>query len=130
MGLDMFLASYDDWDEEKNDLKDDWNELLYWRKCNWLHKYFCDHGKSIQDDILYIISREDLTKLLHNITSILSAKNKVKVAKTKLPTQSGFFFGSTNYDEWYFEKLLSVLSEMSDLLLENKDNKFVYYASW
>lgn len=130
MGLDMYLSSYDDWDEKKNDLKEDWNELYYWRKCNWLHKYFCDHGIEKENEILYIIPKEEIINLMYKISLVLKAKDKVRSAKKNLPTHSGFFYGGTDYDDWYFNSLLCVLNEMSELLLDHNYDKYVYYASW
>lgn len=130
MGLDMFLTSYTEWDEEKNDLKESFNELKYWRKYNWLHNYFCNNGICKEEEILYIIPREILIKLLYKITLVIKAKDKIKSAQKKLPTKSGCFYGDIEYDDWYFESLLKALIDITKLLLENDDDKFIYYASW
>lgn len=36
-------------------------------------------------------------------------ENFVQKAEEFFPTQSGFFFGSTDYDEWYIEQVISYL---------------------
>ena len=55
----------------------------------------------------------------------------VDETKLKLPTQSGFFFGSTSYDIWYLNSLRDTI-EMLLLLLEevNDNSDFYYRSSW
>ena len=52
--------------------------------------------------------------------------------ETLLPTQAGFFFGSTDYDELYFYKVESCLSQMTYLLDNFKENEEVIFVvmSW
>jgi len=46
-----------------------------------------------------------------------------------LPTGSGFFFGSTNYDEYYFGDLNDTIGIITRCL-ESKFDYFEYQASW
>jgi len=51
-----------------------------------------------------------------------------------LPPQSGFFFGSTDVDEWYLEQLKYTVERL-DVLLElpevkNHKINFYYSSSW
>jgi hypothetical protein len=64
------------------------------------------------------------------------------VAKELLPCQEGFFFGGTNYDEWYYNDLVDTVEGLEKLLAEEpKDNKeakkgikywgeYYYHSSW
>lgn len=59
-------------------------------------------------------------------------KEAIEIAKDLLPTQEGFFFGSTDYDQWYYEDILET-KQMLDKLMSNDDWKEHYYeyeASW
>lgn len=48
-----------------------------------------------------------------------------------LPTCEGFFFGGTNYDEFYFDDLLLFYNIASDLLKVDENKYYIYYlASW
>lgn len=49
-----------------------------------------------------LLFRDDLTNLIERIDQVL--RNHAR-AEELLPTQGGFFFGSTEYDSWYFEDL-------------------------
>jgi hypothetical protein len=51
-------------------------------------------------------------------------------AEELLPTQSGFFFGETAYDEYYFEDLEHTEKELTRLLEMNTDDGFYYHSSW
>lgn len=54
-----------------------------------------------------------------------------EVAEELLPTASGFFFGSTNYDEWYVNDLEETKKILEENLNEKyKDWEFEYRASW
>ncbi len=47
-----------------------------------------------------------------------------------LPTTSGFFFGATNYDEYYFNDL-ELTIEIIDKCLKLSENwDFEYHSSW
>ena len=52
------------------------------------------------------------------------------VAERLLPTQGGFFFGSTDYDEYYIEDLKRTI-EIIDNVLATTDFKkeMIYYVS-
>ncbi len=49
-----------------------------------------------------------------------------------LPTQGGFFFGSTDYDEWYVKDLENTIKMMTEVL-EQTDwatQTICYSSSW
>lgn len=48
-----------------------------------------------------------------------------------LPTQGGFFFGSTDYDEWYLSDLESTVKQIDRVLANLPENASLYYhSSW
>ena len=54
-----------------------------------------------------------------------------KTAESLLPTQSGFFFGSTEYTPYYLEDILSCKQQFEKLLADWKDDEVVYnIMSW
>jgi hypothetical protein len=50
------------------------------------------------------------------------------VARELLPTGSGFFFGGTDYDEYYYNDLVETQKMLEELLLE-EDGEFYYRSS-
>jgi len=52
------------------------------------------------------------------------------VAKALLPTQEGFFFGGTDYDQFYYDDLEYTRETLSKALAEVDDSDFYYESSW
>lgn len=103
---------------------------LYWRKSNAIHNWFVTNCARGEDDCKPVyVSRNDLTELLNVCRSVLT---KTENPEEVLPTGSGFFFGSTDYDEWYFEDIKRTATEFDALLSDPslEDCEFVYRASW
>lgn len=135
MGLDMFLyedTGYETTNDFFNEDEDEEVELVYWRKANAIHRYFCRVGQELEPEVLYKISREDLLNLLSDIDTILNTEESKRnsVAKDLLPTQSGFFFGNTEYDPVYYGHLQYTKEKLQNLLNNVDINNFIYYASW
>ena len=107
-------------------------QIGYFRKFNALHSYivktFADGIDNCQDIILY---KEDVEQIKKVLDDVLEANTEEK-AKELLPTQSGFFFGGTDYDEFYFEDV-KVAADLMQNLLDNFDfekYQLIYEASW
>lgn len=115
-------------------------EAAYWRKANQIHKWFVDNCQDGKDDCREAyVSNEQLQELLNICKTILNAQKsqRDKLAKELLPTQSGFFFGGTEYDSWYYEDLEYTVSVLEPLVQEIKEAEeqgfFVtmyYHSSW
>lgn len=117
----------------------------YWRKANEIHNWFLekcgprdDTGEVIDDCRDIHIDTESLEKLLEDCKQVL---NDHSLAPTVLPTQSGFFFGSTEYDEYYFEDLQDTIKILEPVIefMHNVEAKkatdgiyysVIYCASW
>lgn len=157
MGLDMFLSRKKyvgaEYEHRKvtgsisikigdKELPIDFNKVsyidesvAYWRKQNAIHKWFVDKVQSGNDDCgYYYVSTEDLKELLDLCKEVKENPTK---ASELLPTTSGFFFGGTDYDEWYFEGINYTIKTIEGLLKqEDKYNslgfwsEFEYHSSW
>lgn len=158
MGLDMSLylryRPYEYKENIKEDypedlkfiVKDDGNvgyiatetyyEIAYWRKANAIHKYFVDTCADSVDECQKInVSLKNLKDLVEVCEQILKDHT---LAPDLLPTQDGFFFGSTTYDDYYFNKIkytYDVCSKIITFMEEqgrygNYDWDIVYQSSW
>lgn len=103
---------------------------VYWRKANAIHQWFVDNcGKGIDECQRIYVQRKDLEDLRDLVKDVLIHRDKAQVA---LPPQSGFFFGSTEIDEWYWEDLEYTAKELDRVLMNTfeQDVDFFYQASW
>ena len=102
----------------------------YWRKANAIHKWFVDNVQNEEDDCKkHYVSLEDLKELKTLCKEVLEDHNK---AEELLPSKSGFFFGGTDYDEYYFKDLEDTI-KIVDYCLEDELNysgDFWYQSSW
>ena len=101
----------------------------YWRKSNQVHQWFVDNCQDGEDDCREsYVPREKLIELRDICQEILADHS---LADDLLPTQSGFFFGSTEYDEWYFRDLEETVLIINNALVSVPDNyEFYYQSSW
>jgi hypothetical protein len=150
MGLDMYLTAkryVSEYQEEdvalSNELKQRFPELRegesianidvrvgYWRKANAIHKWFVDHVQDGEDQCRpHYVSKDQLQALRQACLDSIENRSK---AVDILPSASGFFFGSTDYDEWYFKDLEYTVKVM-DRALElagTGDWDIEYRSSW
>ena len=54
----------------------------------------------------------------------------IALAQRLLPTCSGFFYGSTDYDEWYFSDVKEVLEWVNGVLDALDDDEVVLMYCW
>ena len=80
----------------------------YFRKVNFLFKYYEDRGK-MYDQYYAFTDADDIDDLIYRCEQVLKDHS---LAHSLLPTQSGFFFGSTDYDDWYFSDVKDCLKQM------------------
>jgi hypothetical protein len=129
-----------------------------WRKANAIHQWFVENVQDGEDNCgTYYVGRENLEALLDIVKKVLAAselvKGKVKngqslkdgkwvdnlqdgkyikdstVAKELLPTTEGFFFGGTEYDQWYYEDLKYTQKILTEALKDTECD-FEYTSSW
>lgn len=125
MGLDMYLeAEKCFWDNDKKpriggipkgfEVKTVTVDAAYWRKANHIHAWFVKNVQNGVDNCqAYDVAHSDLMKLHKACVETLSNRHN---AERELPTQSGFFFGSTEYDEGYFSDLQDTVDKIENVL--------------
>ena len=164
MGLDMYLYKktyVKNWEhnkERKNEVSVKLNgephpgvnpskvtyiqeEVGYWRKANHIHQWFVDNVQKGVDECQEAwVDLEKIKELLQICIIIRDAENLEETASELLPTQSGFFFGGTEYDEYYLqdinntieimEKELKKYEEMEKLKIPMSLPEYYYRSSW
>jgi hypothetical protein len=77
----------------------------YWRKANAIHNWFVQNVQDGEDDCKEYYVCPDYIQELYDVVCEVLESGSAEVAADKLPPQSGFFFGGTEIDEWYFSDL-------------------------
>jgi hypothetical protein len=104
--------------------------VAYWRKANAVHKWFCDLDGGRDECQSIYVSYDKLRELRDLCASIIE---QPAMASAALPTQPGFFFGSYDYDEWYFEDMQNTVKQLDSVLADVGPDTwvdFIYRASW
>lgn len=112
-------------------------KVLQWRKANAIHEWFVQNVQRGEDDCReYYVSRERLEDLLATLGQALQARESGDdtgmTVDDILPTQSGFFFGGTEYDDYYWSEVERTYEAINALLNNPKfdDFDFEYSSSW
>lgn len=103
---------------------------MYWRKANHIHNWFVKNVKDGIDDCKeYYVTMEQLKDLLEVCQKVMDDRSQ---AALLLPTQEGFFFGSTDYDEDYFADIEYTIRMLSTVTSEDVSKQVDYYysSSW
>lgn len=133
--------------------------LASWRKANAIHNWFVQNVQHGVDDCgEYVISRGDLEELrrvcqkildeavmkpgkVHNGDRLVNGNWEPmyedgevvinpEVCETYLPSQGGFFFGSTDYDHYYIEDIKDTINIIDRVMKEvNWETETVSYSS-
>lgn len=103
MGLDIYFTKRKD------------TELHYFRKVNFLVYFFKQINPYIENRGFCFVNKEHIEDLLDRCNKVLIDHEK---AEELLPTMDGFFYGSTDYDEHYFKKVIDVAICCDKLLKE------------
>ena len=158
MGLDMYLHKkvYIGLEYDHNIRKDKKTEIIihdekyehenlssidyrvgYWRKANAIHKWFVDNIQDGEDDCKEYYVEEYKLQELYKICveiKLLYENNKSSVVKDRLdellPTQGGFFFGSVDYDDSYFQDIQDTINILIPILEDDKGGEYYYSSSW
>lgn len=131
MGLDMYLygVKQEFWKHDYNigGYKES-TEIGYWRKANQIHAWFVEYCQDgIDNCATYYVSGEDLECLLNKCKKVIANPER---AKEILPTDiSGCFFGSDEYDEYYFADIRETI-EICEWALAQDFDYFEYHSSW
>ena len=106
MGLDIFLT------------KKKRTNIGYFRKVNFLVKFFEERGFDVENQTPLEISKEQAEELLERCEEVLKDNSK---GPELLPTMSGFFFGNTDYNSYYYKDVKSVRDYIKETLLPEFD---------
>jgi len=102
-------------------------EAGYWRKQNQIHRWFVENVQEGIDNCgEYYVSKGDLETLLDLCQKV---KADHSLADSLLPSASGFFFGGTEYDEWYFDGIDNTIEILKEAL-EDERGDYYYSSSW
>jgi len=134
-------------------------EVGYWRKANQVHSWLVTNCQDGNDDCgHHYVSREQLTELRRICIAVLEGSEMVDaevtngytitdkgrvpiteqgkvikdpaLAERLLPCLPGFFFGSTDYDQWYVADLQSTIAIVNKCLALPAHVDFYYHSSW
>ena len=131
-------------------------DVMTWRKANQIHNWFVTNIQEGNDDCKeYYVDEDSLQELLNKCKEALLVINNAPVVFTKvktgwnsngetyddiptydckdeideiLPPTRGFFFGSTEIDEWYKQDLERTIEMLEPELASGGD--FYYSSSW
>lgn len=141
MGLDMYLTARKDFFDKDTQEYKRLQEVTssnfeaqaivfgvgYWRKANQIHKWFVTNVQDGKDDCsTYLVTEENIQNLLDEVNKALKSSNPSEI----LPTQGGYFFGSTEYDEDYLDGLTHTKEILEKVLHCKEDLDFYYHSSW
>lgn len=128
MGLDMWLYKKVNAKKSNEDICENaWEEVAYWRKANQIREWF-DNKIGIENCQFHTVTEEILAELVETCKKVLDNPSD---AKNILPTSSGFFFGGTDYDEWYFGDLKETIEMVEKVITETDwEHETVAYYEW
>lgn len=121
--------------------------VAQWRKANQIHAWFVTHCADGVDTNggRHYVSLSQLKELVETCKEVIAASRLVDgkivngkiivdstMARDLLPSESGFFFGSTEYDQYYLEDLHSTVEMLTPLIEEQAGESadYYYHSSW
>jgi len=134
-------------------------EIGYWRKANQIHKWFVENCQDGTDDCRdAYVAHESLKELLGicktvwNSIELVDARvangytfkdgkevpimedgKTIKDPSTAielLPGVKGFFFGNTQYDQWYAKDIKHTIEILQDIPWDEDEGEYYYHSSW
>lgn len=103
--------------------------VSYWRKANAIHDWFVRNVQEGNDNCnKYWVSRDKLKELRDLCVEVTKHRDK---AENLLPTTDGFFFGGTDYNEYYYSDIKETATRITQLLNSVPEAwEFYYQSSW
>ena len=108
-----------------------YSDVAYFRKVNFLLPYF-NYEENCSE---IVIDKYEVEELIEDCERVLAAKDTDEaesVADELLPTEEGFFFGNTDYDECYFNDVREVADKFTEILdtFDFDENELVMSCWW
>jgi hypothetical protein len=104
-------------------------DAMYWRKANAIHGWFVNVVQGGKDDCnSYDVDREQLVVLRDLCKDILEHPDEER--DEDLEPTAGFFFGSCEKDEWYYQDLQNTVEGLDRVLALPDEYSFSYQSSW
>ena len=108
-----------------------YSEVAYFRKVNFLLPYF-GYEENCSE---IVIDKCEVEELIDDCKRVLGSKDTddaESVADELLPTEEGFFFGNTDYDEWYFNDVQGVMDKFTEILndFDFDENELIMNCWW
>lgn len=164
--MDVFVEGGRKLNIDESKISEIIEQVATWRKANAVHSWFVQNVQDGEDDCReYFVSIEQIEQLVSICKQVIAGSKLVKgkvtngyrstdsgkmepiiedgehieepsLAAELLPTTSGFFFGSTEYDQWYFEDLKYTVEALEPLIEKNDqgeykfDSDLYYRSSW
>ena len=129
MGLDMYLERV-----SRNDSSNR-TEVHYWRKANSIHNWILKETGTPSDfnagDNGIELTKDMLIKFVEQAETVLRDKSD-ETSERLIPSCSGFFFGDTAYDEWYYKDIESTAEKFKQLIntFDFESYELVYSCWW
>lgn len=159
MGLDMYLYKRKKEEESKIDVVAYWrkaNQVHNWFVTNVQNGVDnCEPHPVTEQDIVKLLNickqileldinyEEQMTEIgmsykdgkrepIMDFVKVIDNEEVVEIMHNLLPTSEGFFFGSTEYDEWYVEDIKDTAEQLNHILEETdfKTEELFYNSSW
>lgn len=134
MGLDMYLHRANRAEkklcEEGKINHCNLEEVAYWRKANQIRQWIVNNTEYEEDwnCVPIEVDEEKLKELKQDCETVLADHSK---ASELLPTSSGFFFGDTEYDDYYYGDLRYTVEILDKILKETDFDKYqIEYEEW
>lgn len=103
-------------------------DIGYWRKANHIHAWFVKNCQGGVDECQETeVNKDQLALLLDTCREVLADRSK---AQELLPTQGGFFFGGTDYDQYYFDDVGNTIAILEKALTMGPEWSITYQSSW
>ena len=102
--------------------------VAYWRKSNQIHNWFVINVQRGEDDCgEYYVSHNKLKELVNTCTLAITNKDP-----NLLPPREGFFFGSTDVDEYYWGDIMDTIKQLQPIVdrPDFENLSFYYQSSW
>ncbi|AWM79061.1 hypothetical protein DKL61_01090 [Gammaproteobacteria bacterium ESL0073] len=106
--------------------RDEIMEMGVFRKVNALLQWVNTYVMTVENCAYIPISKEDLEKLQGTLNQLTTDN-----CQELFPTQEGFFYGSTEYDECYWEDVQAIKEWLDKTLAEfDFGEEMLFFSAW